>query len=99
MGSAERPAGKVWGAKTQACGMGLLELGIGTGRVALPLAARGIRVDGVDVSPAMIAKLYAKPEGDQILATMGDVVDFPVRDTYRLVFVVFNTLFTEEDTG
>jgi SAM-dependent methyltransferase len=77
-----------------------LELAIGTGRVALPLAARGIRVDGIDISPAMVAKLRAKPGGDQISVTIGDFADVPVRDTYRLVFVVFNTLFnlvTQED--
>src|SRR5437868_1724208 len=70
-----------------------LELAIGTGRIALPLAARGIRVDGIDLSPAMVAKLRAKPGGDQIAVTMGDFADVPVQGTYRLVFVVFNTLF------
>lgn len=70
-----------------------LELAIGTGRVALPLAARGIRVDGIDISPAMVAKLRSKPGGDQISVTIGDFADVPVKDTYRLIFVVFNTLF------
>lgn len=70
-----------------------LELAIGTGRVALPLAARGIRVDGIDISPAMVAKLRSKPGGDQISVTIGDFADVPVKGTYRLVFVVFNTLF------
>jgi SAM-dependent methyltransferase len=77
-----------------------LELAIGTGRVALPLAARGIRVDGIDLSPAMVAKLRAKPGGDQIAVTMGDFADVPVPATYRLIFVVFNTLFnllTQDD--
>jgi len=77
-----------------------LELAIGTGRVALPLAARGIRVDGIDLSPAMVARLRAKPGGDQIAVTMGDFADVPVQGTYRLVFVVFNTLFnllTQDD--
>ena len=77
-----------------------LELAIGTGRIALPLAARGIRVDGIDLSPAMVAKLRAKPGGDQISVTMGDFADVPVPGTYRLVFVVFNTLFnllTQDD--
>jgi SAM-dependent methyltransferase len=77
-----------------------LELAIGTGRVALPLAARGLRVDGVDISPAMVAKLRAKPGGDQIGVTIGDFADVPVDGTYRLVFIVFNTLFnlgTQED--
>src|SRR5579872_6736556 len=70
-----------------------LELAIGTGRVALPLAARGIRVDGIDFSPAMVAKLRAKPGGDQIAVTMGNFADVPVQGTYRLIYVVFNTLF------
>ena len=77
-----------------------LELAIGTGRVALPLAARGIRVDGVDISPDMVVKLRAKPGGDQISVTIGDFADVPVRGAYRLVYVVFNTLFnllTQED--
>jgi SAM-dependent methyltransferase len=77
-----------------------LELAIGTGRVALPLAAQGIRVDGIDFSPAMVAKLRAKPGGDQIAVTMGNFADVPVQGSYRLIFVVFNTLFnllTQDD--
>jgi SAM-dependent methyltransferase len=77
-----------------------LELGIGTGRIALPLAARGIRVDGIDLSPAMVAHLRARPGGDQLSITVGDFADVPVHGTYRLIFVVFNTFFnllTQED--
>ncbi|MBW3634162.1 MAG: class I SAM-dependent methyltransferase [Chloroflexi bacterium] len=77
-----------------------LELAIGTGRIALPLAARGVPVDGIDFSPAMVAKLRAKPGGDQIPVTMGDFADVPVSGAYRLIFVVFNTLFnllTQDD--
>jgi SAM-dependent methyltransferase len=77
-----------------------LELAIGTGRVALPLAARGVSVDGIDISPAMVARLRAKPGGDQISVTIGDFADVPVPGTYRLVFVVYNTLFnllTQDD--
>jgi SAM-dependent methyltransferase len=77
-----------------------LELGIGSGRIALPLAARGIRVDGVDISPAMIAQLRGKPGGDKISVTVGDFADLPVPGAYRLIFVVWNTLFnllTQED--
>ena len=77
-----------------------LELGIGTGRIALPLAARGIRVDGIDLSSAMVDQLRAKPGGDQLSVTIGDLADVPVPGTYRLIFVVFNTLFnllTQED--
>jgi SAM-dependent methyltransferase len=77
-----------------------LELAIGTGRIALPLAARGIRVDGVDISPAMVDQLRAKPGGDQLSVTIGDFADVPVPGTYRLIFVVWNTLFnllTQDD--
>ena len=70
-----------------------LELAIGTGRIALPLTARGIRVDGIDFSSAMVAKLRAKPGGTQIAVTMGDFADVAVPGTYRLIYVVFNTLF------
>jgi SAM-dependent methyltransferase len=77
-----------------------LELAIGTGRIALPLAARGIRVDGIDISPAMIAQLRAKPGGGDISVTVGDFADVSVPGTYRLIFIVWNTLFnllTQED--
>jgi hypothetical protein len=77
-----------------------LELAIGAGRIALPLAARGIRVDGIDISPAMVAQLHAKPGGDQIAVTIGDFADVPVPGTFRLIYVVWNTLFnllTQED--
>src|SRR4051794_14841118 len=69
-----------------------LEPAVGTGRIALPLAARGIRVDGIDFSPTMLEKLRAKPGGDQIEATLGDFAAVPVDGEYRLVYVVFNTL-------
>jgi SAM-dependent methyltransferase len=77
-----------------------LELAIGTGRIALPLAARGIEVDGIDFSPAMVAKLRAKPGGDQLAVKVGDFADVPVPGAYRLIFVVYNTLFnllTQDD--
>ena len=70
-----------------------LELAIGTGRVAVPLAARGVRVDGIDISTAMVAQLRAKPGGDQIRVTMGNFADVDVPDHYQLIFVVYNTLF------
>jgi SAM-dependent methyltransferase len=77
-----------------------LELAVGTGRIALPLATRGIRMDGVDISPDMVAQLRTKPGGDRISVTIGDFADVPVPGTYRLIYVVFNTLFnllTQED--
>lgn len=77
-----------------------LELGIGTGRVALPLAALGIEVHGIDASLAMVAKLRAKPGGERIAVTIGDFADVAVEGTFSLIFVVFNTFFgllTQED--
>src|SRR3954452_6093221 len=70
-----------------------LELGIGTGRIALPLAARGITVHGIDAAPAMVARLRARPGGDAIAVTMGDFADVNVEGEFPLVFIVFNTLF------
>jgi SAM-dependent methyltransferase len=77
-----------------------LELAIGTGRIALPLAAAGVRVDGIDLSEAMVAKLRSKPGGDALDVTIGDFAEVPVAGSYRLVYVVFNTLFnllTQDD--
>lgn len=77
-----------------------LELAIGTGRIALPLAARGIRVDGIESSPAMIERLRSKPGGAELDVTAGDMADVPVAEQYGLVFLVYNTLFnllTQED--
>jgi len=70
-----------------------LELGIGTGRVALPLAARGIEVHGIDASEAMVSKLRARPGGESIRVTMGNFADLQVEGEFPLVFVVFNTFF------
>src|SRR5919204_6558610 len=77
-----------------------LELAIGTGRVALPLAARGVGVHGIDASEAMVARMRAKPGGDAIPVTMGDFAAVEVEGRYPLVYVVFNTffaLFTQDD--
>jgi SAM-dependent methyltransferase len=71
-----------------------LELGIGTGRVALPLAARGVEVHGIDVSAAMVERLRAKPGGQAIPVTLGDFAELAVEGSYRLVYVVFNTFFS-----
>jgi hypothetical protein len=71
----------------------VLELAIGTGRIALPLAGRGVEVHGIDVSEAMVERLRAKPGGDRIPVTMGDFADVPVEGRYPLVFVAFNTFF------
>ena len=70
-----------------------MELAIGTGRIALPLAARGIRVDGIDISTAMVDQLRTKPGGAEITVTIGDFADVAVPGEYRLIYVVWNTLF------
>ncbi|MDQ4029538.1 MAG: class I SAM-dependent methyltransferase, partial [Actinomycetota bacterium] len=70
-----------------------LELAIGTGRVALPLAERGVQVHGIDVSEAMVERLRAKPGGDRIPVTIGDFADVAVVGRFSLVFVAFNTFF------
>src|SRR6478672_4296144 len=69
-----------------------LELGIGTGRIALPLAQRGIRVHGIDLSDAMVARLRAKPGADQITVTIGDFATTRVAGRFSLAYLVFNTI-------
>ena len=69
-----------------------LELGIGTGRIALPLAARRVRVDGVDFSTAMVAKLREKPGADHIETTIGDFATTRVDGMFSLAYLVFNTI-------
>jgi SAM-dependent methyltransferase len=77
-----------------------LELAIGTGRIALPLAATGVPIDGIDFSAPMVAKLREKPGGDAIAVTLGDMADVAVDRTYELIYVVFNSFFnllTQDD--
>ena len=69
-----------------------LELGIGTGRIALPLARRGVEVHGIDMSRAMVARLRAKPGGDAIGVTIGDFATTRVDGTFSLAYLVFNTI-------
>ncbi|TMG42239.1 MAG: class I SAM-dependent methyltransferase, partial [Chloroflexi bacterium] len=69
-----------------------LELGIGTGRIALPLAVRGVRVRGIDLSPDMVAQLRAKPGGDELPVTIGDFSTTKVDGRFSLVYIVFNTI-------
>ena len=76
-----------------AAGGAVLELAIGTGRIALPLAERGLVVCGIEASQEMIAKLRAKPGGEAIAVTCGDMADVDVPGEFDLVFLVFNTLF------
>ena len=71
----------------------VLELGVGTGRLALPLAARGVDVEGVDASASMVAKLEAKPSGDRIRVRIADFGRDRLGENLALVFVAFNTFF------
>ena len=79
---------------------GALEFGIGTGRIALPLAERGVRVAGIDSSEAMVARLRAKPGGEDIDVAIGDFARTRVGGEFSLAYLVFNTIFnlvTQDD--
>jgi SAM-dependent methyltransferase len=69
-----------------------LELGVGTGRIALPLAARDVPVHGIDLSAAMVERLRAKPGGDGIGVTIGDFATTTVDGSFSLAYLVFNTI-------
>jgi SAM-dependent methyltransferase len=69
-----------------------LELGIGTGRIALPLSQRGIRVHGIDLSEAMVSRLRAKPGADRIGVTVGDFATTTVAERFSVAYLVFNTI-------
>jgi len=70
-----------------------LELGVGTGRFALPLSEKGVEVHGIDAAPAMVERLRAKPGGDAISVSLGNFADVEVEGEFKLVYVVFNTIF------
>lgn len=70
-----------------------LELAIGTGRIALPLAESGVTVTGIDISEEMVKKMRAKPGGGDIEVHIGDIGDVDVDSTYPLIYLAFNTLF------
>ena len=69
-----------------------LELAIGTGRIGLPLARRGVRVHGIELSGAMVARLRAKPGGDELDVTIGDMATTRVPGTFALAYLVANTI-------
>jgi SAM-dependent methyltransferase len=71
---------------------GALELAVGTGRIALPLAARGVEVHGMDLSRAMVARLRAKPGGEALPVTIGDMTSIRLDRSFALVYLVFNTI-------
>jgi SAM-dependent methyltransferase len=77
-----------------------LELGIGTGRIALPLQDAGVQVHGIDASAAMVERMRAKPGGDDVQVTIGDFSDFSLDARFPLIYVPFNTFFallTQDD--
>ena len=76
-----------------AAGGRALELGVGTGTYALPLAARGVKVHGIDASRAMVDQLRIKEGGEAMPVTIGDFADVEVEGTFSLVFVISNTFF------
>jgi len=76
-----------------------LELGIGTGRIALPLARRGVAVHGIDLSRAMVARLRAKPGGEAIGVTIGDFATARADGTFTVAYLVFNTIMNSDDAG
>ena len=92
-GGTPDPAAEVAFLADLARGGRALELGIGTGRVALPLARCGVEVHGIEVSPAMVEALRAKPGGDGIGITVGNFADARPPGTFSLAFAVFSTLF------
>lgn len=75
----------------------VLAFAIGTGRLALPLAARGVEVHGIDASPAMVEQLRAKQGGTEIPVTIGDMTSTRVRGSFAVVLLAFNTLFALPD--
>ena len=79
---------------------GALELGVGTGRIALPLAARGVPVHGIDLSEAMVARLQAKPGAERVGVTIGDFATTRVEGEFSLAYLVANTIMnltTQDD--
>jgi SAM-dependent methyltransferase len=80
-------------AELAAPGNRVLELGVGTGRVALPLSERGLSVTGIDSSPKMLARLAGKPGGEKVRTVLGDMGDVAVDGEFDLIYVVSSTLF------
>lgn len=71
----------------------VLELGVGTGRVAIPLAATGLEVHGIELDPEMIDQLQAKPGSDRVTVHHGDMAEMDVDGVFDLIYAVFGTLF------
>lgn len=75
----------------------VLELAVGTGRIALPLRARGVDITGMDASPAMVARLRAKPRGTDVPVVLGDMADISIEGEFGVIFVAWNSLFCLPD--
>src|SRR5258708_2278237 len=75
-------------------GRSALELGVGTGRIALELAARGVDVHGVDISPAMLRRLQEKPGADKLQTTRADMSQLALGRCFGVIYAVFNTFFS-----
>jgi SAM-dependent methyltransferase len=92
--TADLPVEPVVGVLAELAGRGgpVLELGIGTGRIALPLAERGLRVHGIDLSPDMVARLRHKPGGAELQVAIGDFATTRLDGTFSLVYLVGNTI-------
>lgn len=92
---ADACADRVAALATHAGGGAVLELGVGSGRLAIPLAARGLEVHGIDASAAMLERLRAKPGGPSIVTTQGDMAELALADAppFAVVLVAFNTFF------
>ena len=88
-------AARIAGLVAAAGGGAVLELGVGSGRLALPLVERGLEVHGIDASEAMVARLRAKPGGEQVRVTVGDMAELALVDPppFAVVLVAFNTFF------
>ena len=71
----------------------VLELGIGTGRIAIPLHNAGVKLQGIDISASMVDKLHAKPGGEKIKVRMGNFADVNIPGKFSLIYIVFNTFF------
>ena len=84
---------EVAGLARLANGERVLELGVGTGRVAVPLAATGLEVHGVELDPEMIDQLRAKPGSERVHVHHGDMADMDVDGSFNLIYAVFGTLF------
>jgi SAM-dependent methyltransferase len=76
-----------------AAGKRALELGIGTGRIALPLAARGVDISGIEASPSMIAKLQERPGGSSLEVVQGDFADSRIVGPFSLIFALVSTFY------